>query len=69
MNTRRKLEVLGYGTDRRELERFQRDYNRMPPKRLLPLTGRFDDATAKAVELAYQAREMFALMREARGSR
>ncbi len=67
MSTRTKLEALGYGVSARELERFQRDYNRMAPKRLLPLTGRFDAPTAKAVELLYQAREMFVLVRDGEG--
>ncbi|NVB40335.1 peptidoglycan-binding protein [Pseudenhygromyxa sp. WMMC2535] len=64
MNSRSMLDALGYGTDRRELERFQRDYNRLPPKRLLPLTGRFDEATAQAIELAYESRELFKLARD-----
>ena len=63
MSAREKLQALGYGTDAREIERFQRDYNRMPPKRLLPLTGRFDDATARALAEIYEAREMFMLLR------
>ncbi|NVB38209.1 peptidoglycan-binding protein [Pseudenhygromyxa sp. WMMC2535] len=64
MNSRRKLEALGYGTTAKEMERFQRDYNRLPPKRLLPLTGRFDAATAKAIDLAYEVRTMFILTRD-----
>lgn len=61
-----KLRELGYGTRPVEIQRFQRDYNALPPARPLTVTGNLDPATAKAVDVAFEAREMFRLMREGR---
>lgn len=63
-----KLRALGYDEGPAEVRRFQQDFNRMDPERLLAITGELDRATLAALAVAYDARALLAITRE-RGER
>ena len=62
-----KLKALGYETSPAEIRRFQQDYNRMGPERLIAASGRIDAETEKALDLAHQSKAVFVLVREQGG--
>ncbi|EDM79593.1 hypothetical protein PPSIR1_21234 [Plesiocystis pacifica SIR-1] len=62
-----QLAELGYGEGVAEVQRFQRDYNAMPPKRMVPVTGQLDSATIVALALVMEAKAIFLIIRDERG--
>ena len=63
-----KLQALGYDSTPAELRRFQQEYNRLGPDRLIAVTGELDRATVAALALAYDSRALLEVLRT-RGER
>ncbi len=57
-----KLKALGYESNPSEIRRFQRDFNRMKPARLIAVTGTIDADTKAAIGMAYVGRKAWALV-------
>ena len=67
--TRTKLRELGYEALPASIRKFQTDYNKMGPARLIAVTGELDEETADAIDFAHGAGVMFQLARELRKGR
>lgn len=60
-----KLRELGYAATPEGIRSFQQDFNRrMRPRRPLASSGRLDAETKAAVDQAYPARHVLAMLRE-----
>lgn len=66
VDARTHMSELGYGEGPSEVRRFQRDYNAMPPRRILMVSGELDAATRGALSSVHEARVMFLTLREIR---
>ncbi|MFV8755743.1 hypothetical protein ACNOYE_34765 [Nannocystaceae bacterium ST9] len=62
-----KLKALGYDTSPAEIRRFQKDFNRMGPVRLIAVTGTIDGETDSALDMAHVSRAVFVLVRDQGG--
>lgn len=61
-NVTAMLEALGYGSSTTEIARFQRDHNARGPHVHVLVRGQLDDATREAIAMAWESRELLALM-------
>ena len=66
MSPNKMLRALDYTTSPTGIAEFQRDFNRLGTDRTLLVSGELDDATVRALGLAYEARAVFDGVRERR---
>ena len=64
-----KLAALGYENTPASVRKFQGDYNRTRPTRLLAVTGELDADTLDALDLAHDSAQAFMLVRAMREGR